>query len=293
MEICNSCAVNMTAPEVVCGGFCKATFHFKCAKISDTLYSQIVTNSATFWMCQRCREIMGNARFKNTLNSMNAATKEVNDMYQKLVDDLKTEIKDSLIAELKQEIQGGFNKLSPAILSPAPGRFQFNNRSASKRLRDRDEVTFQLPDQPSKVFRGTNQAINASEDSADRSENRFWIYLTKISPEVTEDDVVNLAKNCLQTENVVAKVLVPKGRPLSSFSFISFKVGVSNDLKSRALDPSNWPREIQFREFVETSSSVRHFWKPGQAADPGVSNNPELRPAPASTSYQPHQQLTE
>lgn len=289
MEICNSCAVNLTSPEAVCGGFCKATFHYKCARISETFYKEIVANSASYWMCPECREIMGNARFKNTLVSMNAATKEVNDGYQKLVEDLKSEIKDSLIAELRLEIQGGFSKLSLAILSPAPNRFQFNYRSASKRSREPDDVPAHQPAQPAKVFRGTNEPSSSTGVPVTTPESKFWIYLTKISPEVTEDEVVNLAKNCLQVDNVVAKALVPRGRPLSSLTFISFKVGVSQELKHKAMDPSTWPQEIQFREFVETGSSVRHFWKPGQAADPGASNNKESHPmsGPASSQQQP------
>lgn len=278
----------MTATEVVCGGFCKSTFHYKCAMISEVLYKEVAGNSATFWMCKACREIMGNARFKNTLVSMNAATKEVSDVYQKLVNDLKTEVKSSLIAELRQEIQGGFNKLSPMIQSPGPNRFQFINRPTPKRTRERDEFVFPVSEQPSKVFRGTNQSTSTPMGPIDTSENKFWIYLTKISPEATENDIVNLAKNCLQTEDVVAKALVPRGRPISTLTFLSFKVGVSQAVKSRAMDPSTWPSEIQFREFVDTSSSVRHFWKPDHRTDPGALNNPELQSVlvPSTTQNQ-------
>lgn len=91
MEICNSCAINTTAARVVCGGFCNATFHYKCAQISEVLYKEIVGNSARFWMCKACCEIPDNARFKNTSCSKNAVTKEVNDVYQKLVEDLMME----------------------------------------------------------------------------------------------------------------------------------------------------------------------------------------------------------
>lgn len=282
MDVCNSCAIHMSAPEVVCGGFCKASFHYKCAPVAEAFYREVYRDSATYWMCKDCREIMANARFKNTVKSMNAATKEINDVYAKLVDDLKSEIKESLITELRQEIQGGFNKLSPAALSPAPNRFQFN-RPALKRTRERDEVTAALSERPPKILRGTNPSTTATVGAADIPANKFWLYLTKISPEVTEEDIHNLARSNLQCEDVIAKALVPKGRPPSTLTFVSFKLGIPQDLKSKAMDPSTWPPQIQFREFIETSSSVQHFWKPHQRTDLGPTSVPELNPALAPT----------
>lgn len=63
--------------------------------------------------------------------------------------------------------------------------------------------------------------------------------MTKIQPEAVED-IVNLSKSSPQAEDIVANSLVSRGRTLS---FISFKVGVSHDLKSKAMDPFTWPPE--------------------------------------------------
>lgn len=117
--------------------------------------------------------------------------------------------------------------------------------------------------------------------------------MTKISPEATEDDIVDLAKSCLQVEDVVAKALVPRGRPLATLTFLSFKVGVKMDLKSKAMDPCTWPPEIQFREFIDTSTNVQHFWKPNQRTDPGTSKIAEPQQTPASTSNMNQQQRME
>ncbi|XP_055623048.1 uncharacterized protein LOC129766505 [Toxorhynchites rutilus septentrionalis] len=275
MEICNSCASNMTSAEVVCGGFCKATFHFKCARITEALYNEIIGNPAVFWMCKGCCDIMGNACFRNTITSMNSVTAELNNMHKKVVEELKTEIKDSLIAELRLEIQGGFNKLSPAVLSPLPHRFQFDNRSSPKRARDDDPERLE---RPTKIFRGTGLMANgATIATAVRTESRFWMYLSKISPEVSEADIQNLAKECLQTDDVVAKSLIPRGRPLNTLTFVLFKVDINQSLKTKAMDPSTWPQGIEFREFEDNGSTSRHFWKPAPIADPGAStstNNP-------------------
>ncbi|XP_062537890.1 uncharacterized protein K02A2.6-like [Armigeres subalbatus] len=113
--------------------------------------------------------------------------------------------KDSLIAELRQETQGGFNKLSPAILSPAPVWFQYNNRPTLKRTRERDEAILPASDRPQKIFRGTNQTTSDIAVSTERPENKFWIYLMKISSEAAEDDIVDPAKSCLQAEDCPGK----------------------------------------------------------------------------------------
>lgn len=285
MEICNSCAVMMNAPEVVCSGFCKATFHYKCAKVSESFYREICGNPAVFWFCRGCCDLMKSARFKNAMTSTNAATLELKDAYQKVVEDLKTEIKESLIAELKQEIQGGFNKLSPAVLSPVPRHFQFNYRATPKRMRDDD--TSGPTEHPPKIFCGTGQSSsNVLSESTSSLDDTFWLYLTRISPEVSENDVLNLAKECLQTSEVVAKSLVPRGKPLSMLSFVSFKVGVNKGHKSKAMDPATWPQGIQFREFVDQESNARHFWKPPQRIDPGASSSNQLQSS-QQTSTQP------
>nr|XP_029730479.1 uncharacterized protein LOC115267536 [Aedes albopictus] len=248
-EVCHSCARSMNAAEVVCRGFCKATFHFSCANVSEELYNEALGKPAYFWMCPGCREIMGNARFKNALSSMNAATIEVNDTYQKLIEDMKSEIKDSLIAEIRQEIKGGFNMLSPAVLSPHPRFFNFNNQNPPKRRRDDEAST---SDQPSKILRGAGPSIaNVAVTRVDRPVDQFWVYLSKISPEVSETDVVKLVKDCLHTDEVAVKSLIPRGRSLSTLSFISFKVGVSRELETKAMDPMSWPQGIEFREFIE------------------------------------------
>lgn len=287
MEICGSCAIDMTNVEVVCGGFCKTNFHFKCANITEALYKDVKDKPALFWMCKSCRDIMANARFKNAMVSTNAAAKEVDDVYLKLVEELKTEIKESLIAELKQEIQGGFNKLSPAVFPPLPRRFRFDNRSTPKR--DRDEDPMPTLEQPAKIFRGTAHPVdNPLTGPAARTDDRFWVYLTKISPVVKEIDVQNLVKERLLTDDVVAKILVPRGRTLSTLTFVSFKVGVRHDLKAKAMDPSMWPPEIEFREFVDHGSNVQHFWKPMQGMDPGTSasnqSQQQTLPAPPTVT---------
>lgn len=79
------------------------------------------------------------------MTSRYAASLELQDAYQKVVEDSESEIENSLLAELKQAVQGVFNKSSPAILSSVPRRFQFRDQNTPKRNHDEDSP--QSPEQ--------------------------------------------------------------------------------------------------------------------------------------------------
>lgn len=55
--------------------------------ITEELYKEITGKSVIFRMWKGCRDMMGNARFKSALTSMNAVTAEVNVHYQKLIEE--------------------------------------------------------------------------------------------------------------------------------------------------------------------------------------------------------------
>lgn len=81
-------------------------------------------------------------------------------------------------------------------------------------------------------------------------QNLFWLYVSRIQPDVKEDAVKSMVEANLNTDNVSVIILVPKGSDVSNFRFISFKVGLSPELKSKALNSETWPDGLFFREFV-------------------------------------------
>lgn len=91
--------------------------------------------------------------------------------------------------------------------------------------------------------------------------NRIWIYLSRIARDVTPEQINELAKVRLSTEDVVVVRLVAMNKDVNSMSFISYKVGVSADLKAKALSSSTWPKGMLFREFVDNRRN-ENFWKP-------------------------------
>ena len=86
-------------------------------------------------------------------------------------------------------------------------------------------------------------------------DERFWLYLSKICADVTAEAVCAMTKANLSIENDPTVVkLVPKGKPIESLSFVSFKIGLDSALKQKALDPETWPEGLLFREFENYGS---------------------------------------
>lgn len=112
---------------------------------------------------------------------------------------MKCEIKESLIAEIKQEIEGEFNKLSPV-----PRSFKFDHSSKSPKRRRDDGGTTSY--HSFKILRGTDLiTANPFPARVDRPVDKFWIYLNIISPEASESNIKKLVKECLYTDEVTAK----------------------------------------------------------------------------------------
>ncbi|KAL1381013.1 hypothetical protein pipiens_013780 [Culex pipiens pipiens] len=105
---------------------------------------------------------------------------------------------------------------------------------------------------------------------------RFWLYLSRVSRNVTEAQIAKLAVDRLGVVDVKVKRLVAKGKDVSRMRFISFKVGVHVDLKHKALASATWPDGLVFREFEERNAEI--FWEPSSA----VVNNQENPPPPPS-----------
>lgn len=85
--------------------------------------------------------------------------------------------------------------------------------------------------------------------------DKFWLYFSRIKPDVTNEAIVEMVKANLGLDNNPDVVkLVAKGADTSNMSFISFKVGLDPALKNNALDPSTWPEGIMFRQFEDYSS---------------------------------------
>nr|XP_019534995.3 uncharacterized protein LOC109406348 [Aedes albopictus] len=257
LGVCESCANELVEHCVMqCRGFCSARFCFRCASVDEALLESVGRCRQMYWMCHACSKMMENARFRNALISTNVA----NDLViEKFKDDIRTEV----LNEIRKELNSNFNKLIDAVPKtpiPPAGRNPFYFESNSKRGREEDRTPFR----PAKLLRGNDRSAPGASDLNNQNSNndKFWLYLSGISPKAPDDSVLGLVKERLETENVKIVKLVPRGRDLSSLNFVSFKVELPAHMKSRAMTTNTWPVGIVFREFEDKSRERRVFWQP-------------------------------
>jgi hypothetical protein len=66
----------------------------------------------------------------------------------------------------------------------------------------------------------------------------LWLYVSMLHPETTEDSVMKLLSNALgNTQEKFTSYLKLLPRNMQTPTFISFKVGMSEDLFEKSLDP--------------------------------------------------------
>lgn len=205
---------------------------------------------------------MDKARFKNALVSVEQAN-------QQLIEELKDQIRKDILEDIKLEIRTNFKTLIDSVpktpLPQTPGSFSFNS---AKRRRDHDENMDIAAIRPSKLLRGTNETAPLAMPTTSNqnpTDEKFWLYLSGISPDVPDQTVTNLATETLGTEDVTVVKLIPRGRDPRTLNFISYKVGLPIGLKDKAMNSNTWPVGIVFREFEDKSAPKRVFWKPPTA----------------------------
>lgn len=92
-------------------------------------------------------------------------------------------------------------------------------------------------------------------------DGEFSLLLTNIDVSATENDIHRMASQAIgihYPERIAVTKLVSKWK-CHKVDFVSFKIVFDLKFKSRAMNASSWPRNIQFREFVYRSKNT---WKP-------------------------------
>lgn len=226
--------------------------------MSDEVLASVNGNENLFWACNACKDLFKKTRFRNALTSTNGANELV-------IDALKTEIRDYVLGEIKDEIRQNFKSLSENLpktpIGPRPSFFGGSSRN--KRQREAGNGEDETSQRPSKLLCGTGDGNpGSSVVAAIQADNsRFWLYLSNIHPDVSEETVTNMIHSNLGVNDVTVIKLVPRGKDVRSLSFVSYKVGMEVNLKSKAMCLDTWPSGVRFREF-EDIGRKRDFLMP-------------------------------
>ena len=285
-KVCEKCPSDFSDAEITvkCNGFCSSEVCLLCAGLTTEICSAMGRNRHLIWVCLACRNLLANARFSNAMVSVNT----VND---NLVSSLKTELHDSILAEIRNEIRTNLKELSTGLV-PQSGRRETVNAkrrrqdistpqlaaSSSKSLEER-------PTAPTRVVNkicvvGTCDAMDdlIAVKHVEEDTSLFWLYLSE--ERVSEERITHLAQTQLNTEVLKVSKLVAKSKDIGSYSFVSFKVGMSLDLRSKALSTETWPAGIKFREWTDYDKSTvksreRFFGQCSRTTSQSVHNRPQ------------------
>ena len=250
-SVCCACVCGLEKEdEIICSGFCKSSFHLKCAHLSAETRDLVASNSQLFWMCRACTKMMANACFRQVISSTNNAMQSM------------VEEQNKVLVELRNEIAQNTTKINTILQrTPFPSTPRIPRSQLTTNMRKRPRLI--IPDEPAQrdnVFEGTRDV--EPDDSiplaAAQNNKQFWLYLSGFDPQATVAQIEKLIRSNLKTDKPVNVVkLVPKGKTLEELTFVSFKAGVEMQLKELALSKSTWQRGIIFRPFDFQHTNAR------------------------------------
>jgi hypothetical protein len=219
---CSDCMLMANDDESIdnlltCQG-CGKSFHTVCVGIEDAIYEALQSCRNLYWKCNGC---VGPK-----------LTGDPTEMILRKLDAMSADIEVLKLKQLpppKKLVTGFFTPRKPDdVVTPG-----------SKRKRGETASTPAL-------LHGTGNAC--SELVAIKPLK--WLYVSMLHPTTTESAVTEKLANALgaaQTEFQCVKLLA---KSVESPSYISFKIGMNDDLFAKSLEPSIWPPGVAFREFV-------------------------------------------
>ncbi|XP_055543157.1 uncharacterized protein LOC129728727 [Wyeomyia smithii] len=252
---CYQCSKPIKTIEVIqCNGFCHQSAHLKCVGLIRPHVDFVNEQNNILWFCDHCIAQLEYIK-QNPMKSTQDVVAVFSNALRESLGELKTELQET-------------KELTKTLVD----KRQFNDSAAVGRSRTawpsikRTRDTTPKPRPDLKLVGGTKSIDlgSASVETVAKPTEKFWVYLSRIARHVTEDDISELVKQCLETTQPVdVRKLVRKDADVNQYAFISFKFGVEKDLKDKALDPSVWPKGIFFREF-ENLRAERDFWGPAK-----------------------------
>ncbi|XP_053698921.1 uncharacterized protein LOC128745881 [Sabethes cyaneus] len=240
---CRTCSSAVNGIDrVICRGNCRSMFHRTCIPglQRSTLDAISTYGDNLFWLCDECA-----SSFNKWLQQPDpVATVAPVDDSSKLcdaVDKLNT-----AVADLSYRIEKHF-----PCGSSVPALKIFNSRRQPGELPTpkRSRVDSAKDYASAVAVCGTRSIQRTIKTVADERQ-QFWLYLSRLDPSHTVDDIVAMTQECLDiTDTPKTIMLVKKNVDLSSLNFVSFRVEVPKELKDTALMASTWPTGVLVREF--------------------------------------------
>lgn len=253
---CQRCQKKVSnSDRIVCQGYCGASFHTVCVNVDEPLREQLgLCGSNVFWMCNGCAELFTNTHFRSMMLNFD----EKSTTLPAAIQSMQAEIEKlhSALQTLSEKVDAKPNAPTPfATPNPWPNVFRPNvNTNTPKRFRNNNGNSVNVINGSNQT--GTKSAIGIRTVHLEKLpvDDPTWIYLSAFHPSTSESQIASLVTECLDMpSNISPKVikLVPKGRDPTMLNFVSFKIGIHEQFKEKALSCESWPENIRFRIFED------------------------------------------
>lgn len=248
---CEKCHHNVAREEqLYCNGLCKRLYHAACVGLNnEELAAVSPPKRNSFWLCDDCF-----SQFLQWRESHKEPTDQCRPVcsskcvLQHDVDELKSKVEEIMSVLASNATCSSGSDTSSAIRHSTP-------RSSPQLETIPNRVMPLVPDVTDLT---RSQQTTSSSNTLDES---FALLLTNIDANVSEEDVQRMVSRCLgacDNECKHVRKLVPRWVDCDNLDYVSFKVVLSNRLKSSAMRSSTWPKNVKFREFVRKQCT----WKP-------------------------------
>jgi hypothetical protein len=77
-----------------------------------------------------------------------------------------------------------------------------------------------------------------------------WLYVSMLHPSATEEAITQKLAGAIDAPATDFKCVKLLAKDVQSPTYISFKIGMSDESFKKSLEPSIWPPGVTFREFV-------------------------------------------
>lgn len=256
---CGRCCLSISALEerITCDGCCETEYHLSCTKLNVYDLRRCTENDNLLWLCDQC--LWSFRKRSNASNNQDSESSKENDTDKQVESSLESTIHllQSDVAEMKQSLSEFKSLITTSqIASPR----SIHPRSSSTPLEtdnavERNHTVKNNRTNTSQLLVGSNNRTTSMNATG-----KFWIYFTKVAKHVSVDAMKTMVSNSL---NLVDPPDVTKIVPLWSnhedLRYISFKVGVDQCYKKKALEESTWPTGLFYREFIQRESL---YWEP-------------------------------
>ena len=294
---CGECKAEVNDQKIIlCDGFCHNYFHLDCINMDINTFEVIDSSHQIRWYCANCNGILEGLKEKSfidqfqlpVINAINQLKDQFATFKSSYIDPKhKQGVRNAPSAVDKTPIQKGTILPSKNSVPKTSDKNLTTNEQNSIKARLRSNSTNAIgvnstssrpnSNKQSTPLSSTSRASHSGQKTgtpgnpnvSNRSilrpidklvvvPPRSWIFLSRLSPSTTTEDVHASVSDCLCTDDLKVIPLIRKSSQREP-EYISFKIGIPWNLREKALDQSTWPSFLSVREFSNHANRKKNF----------------------------------